>query len=97
MLPSTRRCIWAGPQTDQERLAVKDKLEEVLGRLDAMFWALDCPEGSESHERRLEMLRHFITSGMRSALALEALLFERDPEDVPRQMETLAFDSFHKR
>lgn len=97
VLPSSRRCAWRGPETDQERWAAKEKLEEVLGRIDAMFWALDCPEGAESHERRLEILRHFIVSGMHRALELETLLFDRDPQDVPRQMETLAFDSFHSR
>ena len=97
ILPSSRRCVWIGPKTDQEYWAVKNKMEEVLGRIDAMFWALDQPLGDESAERRIERLRHFITTGMQRALELEALLLERDPMDELRQIETLTFDSFQKR
>lgn len=97
VVPSTRRCVWVGPKTPQEHWALKSKLEEVLGRLDAILWALDYPENVESPERRRETLRHFATTGMQRALELEALLFERDPRDVPRQLETSHFDSFQRR
>lgn len=94
MLTSSRRCVWIGPETDQGRWAVKNKMEEVLGRIDAMLWALDQPAGEE---RRIEKLRHFITTGMQRALELEALLLERDPKDKPREMETHHFNSLSRR
>lgn len=97
MLPSSRRCVWIGPETDQGRWAVKNKMEEVLGRIDAVLWTLDRPSDEVSLERLRDSLRHFATTGMQRALELEAMLFERDPKDALRQMETLAFDSFHKR
>ena len=97
MLPSSRRCVWIGPETDQERWAVKNKMEEVLGRIDAMLWALDRPAQEGEAERRIETLRHFITAGMHRALELEALLLERDPKDKPREMETHHFNSLSRR
>ena len=97
MLPSTRRCVWIGPKTDQECWAVKNKMEEVLGRIDAMLWALDRPQGAGQPEQRIETLRHFITTGMQRALELEALLLERDPKDKPREMETHHFNSLSRR
>lgn len=97
LLPSTQCCVWVGPETEHERWAVKNKLEEVLGRLDAIIWVLHRVDAEVSADRRLESLKHFAATGMQNAIALESLLFERNPQDAPRQSATAYFDSRSSR
>lgn len=96
MLPSSARCIWAGPQTEQERWRLKEQVERALQRLDKALWALDSGN-LDNPAARLEIARRDIIQAMDQALAVEALLFERCSEDQIRQSTTWYFDSSIKR
>lgn len=96
MLPSSARCIWAGPKTEQERWGLKEQVERALQRLDKALWALDSRH-LDNPDARLEAARSDIILSMDQALALEALLFERHPEDQMRQSATWYFDNSIKR
>lgn len=96
MLPSSARCIWAGPQTEQERWRLKEQVERALQRLDKALWALDSGN-LDKPAVRLEIARSDIILAMDRVLAVEALLFERIPEDEMRQSATWHFDSCIKR
>lgn len=92
MLPSSACCIWAGPQTGPERWSLKEQVERALQRLDKALWALD--NGNlDKPTVRLEIARSDIILAMDRVLAVEALLFERSPEDEMRQSATWYFDS----
>lgn len=96
MLPSSARCIWAGPQTEQERWSLKEQVERALQRLDKALWALDSGN-LDNPAARLETARSDIILAMDRVLAVEALLLERRPEDEMRQSATWYFDSSIKR
>lgn len=96
MLPSTARCIWAGPQTEQERWDLKEQVERALQRLDKALWVLDS-QNLDDPQARLDAARSDIILAMNQALEVEALLFERCPADQIRQSTTWYFDSSIKR
>lgn len=96
MLPSSARCIWVGPQTEQEQWDLKEQVERALQRLDKALWALDS-RNLDNPAARLEIARSDIILAMDQALAVEALLFECSPEDKMRQSATWYFDSSIKR
>lgn len=96
MLPSSARCIWAGPQTVQERWSLKEQVERALQRLDKALWSLDS-SNLENPVLQLEIARSDIILAMDQALAVEALLFECCPEDKMRQSATWYFDSLPRR
>lgn len=96
MLPSTRRCAWIGPQTEQEQWNLKEQVECTLQRLDKALWALDS-YNLGNPAAQLEIARSDIILAMDRALAVEALLFERHPEDWLRQSATGHFDSLPRR
>lgn len=96
MLPSSARCIWTGPQTEQERWGLKEQVERLLDRLNKALWVCDTQHADDA-QRRTEMVRHDVLLAMNQALAVEALLFERCPEDEMRQSATWHFDSCIRR
>ena len=96
MLPSSARCIWVGPQTEQEQWSLKEQVERALQRLDKALWSLDS-SNLDNPAARLEIARSDIILAMDQALAVEALLFECRPEDEMRQSATWHFDSCIKR
>lgn len=96
MLPSTRRCVWKGPETDHGRFDLKEQVERALQRLDKALWVLDS-QNLDNPSARLEAARRDIILAMDQALAVETLLFVRHPEDQIRQSTTWYFDSSIKR
>lgn len=95
MLPSSARCIWAGPQTSQEQWDLKEKMERLLDRLNKALWVCDT-QHADDVQRRTEAVRRDVLMAMDQALTVEALLFERCPEDQMRQSATWHFDSLKK-
>ena len=96
MLPSSRRCVWIAPETDQGRWEVKEKMEQLLDRLNKALWVFDT-QYLDDIQRRTDMARNAVLQAMEEAIAVDSALFEQDPEDGFRQTATFHFDSLSRR